>query len=103
MNEEFNGWSNRETWATALHINNDSGLYEPVTEKTKEMANDETVEHKTATLADIIEQFIDEILDYENIKENRNAFSMLSDIGSLYRVNWREIADSLLSDIKADV
>ena len=24
----YNGWSNRETWAAALHINNDQTLYE---------------------------------------------------------------------------
>ena len=32
MCEEYNGWTNRETWATALHINNDQGLYEAVQE-----------------------------------------------------------------------
>ena len=25
--QEYNGWSNRETWATKLWIDNDQGLY----------------------------------------------------------------------------
>jgi hypothetical protein len=95
--QEYNGWSNRETWATALHINNDSGLYENVIEQTKNYLDDE---YPTAGLANEIEMFINEILDWENVSFNRQAFLMAQDIGSLYRVNWREIADSFLSEMK---
>ena len=30
--EKYNGWTNRETWAVALHINNDQGWQESVFE-----------------------------------------------------------------------
>src|SRR5690242_7741005 len=30
--ERYNGWTNRETWAVALHINNDQGWQESVHE-----------------------------------------------------------------------
>jgi len=33
MCEEYNGWTNRETWATALHIDNDQSLQEEASEK----------------------------------------------------------------------
>jgi hypothetical protein len=59
-------------------------------------------EYPTAGLANEIEMFINEILDWENVSLNRQAFSMAQDIGSLYRVNWREIADSFLSEMKVN-
>ena len=95
METEYNGWTNRETWAVALHINNDEGLLNPINEVAKlhENLND---------LADEIEAFIGEdVLNFENISTNRSAFMMLQDIGSLYRVNWREVAESFISDASA--
>lgn len=93
MSEEYNGWSNRETWATALHINNDEGLLSPILEVAQ-------LHETVGDLADEIEAFVSEVLDFENVSTNRNAFMMLQDVGSLYRVNWWEIADSFLSEMK---
>jgi hypothetical protein len=98
----YNGWSNRETWATALHINNDQGLYETARDYTIT-----AVEHHPATedgsgqseaiycLADTLENFVTELLDtdWDGVK------SMRYDIGSLYRVDWQEIADSFISEM----
>lgn len=91
MNEEYNGWSNRETWATALHINNDEGLLSPILEVAQ-------LHESVGELADEIEAFIDEVLTFENISTNHNAFMMLQDIGSLYRVNWYEIAGTFMNE-----
>jgi len=94
METEYNGWTNRETWAVALHINNDQGLLNPINEVAKL--------HKNLNdLADEVEAFINEVLTFDNISTNRNAFLMMQDIGSLYRVNWREIAESFISDASA--
>lgn len=95
MSEDYNGWTNRETWATALHINNDEGLINPLNEAAKL--------HKNLNdMAGEIENFINEVLDFDNISTNRNAFMMLQDIGSLYRVNWREIAESIMSEVEVN-
>lgn len=91
MCQEYNGWTNRETWATALHINNDEGLLSPILEVTQLHTN-------TGELADEIQAFIEKVLDFDNISTNRNAFNMLTDIGSLYRVNWYEIAGTYLEE-----
>jgi hypothetical protein len=100
MCQEYNGWTNRETWAVALHINNDQGLYNQV----REMANEYTTQRENASIAneswlfaqycDQIENFIDDLFDeqWESLKAMRN------DIGSLYRVNWREIAESFVEE-----
>ena len=91
MCDEYNGWTNRETWATALYINNDEGLISPLLEVAE-------LHESVGELAREIELFIDEVMDFNNISTNRNAFIMLQDIGSLYRVNWYEIASSLMSE-----
>lgn len=91
MNTEYNGWTNRETWATALHINNDEGLLSPILEVSQLHTN-------IRELADEIEAFVEEILSFDNISTNRNAFLMLTDIGSLYRVNWYEIAGTFMEE-----
>lgn len=91
MTEEYNGWTNRETWATALHINNDEGLYKTVQDWA--VSNLEEQESEAVTvLAESIEDFVTELLDsdWDGVK------SMRYDIGSLWRVNWREIANSFI-------
>jgi hypothetical protein len=91
MCEEYNGWTNRETWATALHINNDEGLYKTVQDWA--VSNLEEQESEAVTvLAESIEDFVTELLDsdWDGVK------SMRYDIGSLWRVNWREIANSFI-------
>ena len=94
MNEqEYNGWSNRETWATALHIDNDEGLLAPILEVAQ-------LHDNLTDLAGEIEAFISEVLDFDNVSTNRNAYIMLTDIGSLYRVNWREIAEGYLVKVE---
>ena len=109
MCEEYNGWTNRETWATALHINNDQGLYERVQEMTKntaeEFKGEPDEQDGTNSLGEAIENLIEEILDTEEIfsaspEQRRELINMSKDIGSFYRVNWREIAESFLSEIE---
>jgi hypothetical protein len=114
MSEEYNGWSNRETWATALHINNDQGLLETALDYARTAWQEHTsigedsvswgkiAENESEArycLADTLENWITEdLLTLENLTKNQGLFSMLSDIGSLYRVNWSEIANSLIDD-----
>jgi hypothetical protein len=99
MEQEYNGWSNRETWATKLWIDNDQGLYYYA----KDMAGGYSNEDKRG-LADGLEEWITELLDMEQVftapaEQRKTLIMMSSDIGSLYRVNWYEIAESLLSEL----
>lgn len=97
MTMEYNGWTNRETWATMLHIDNDEGLLLPLVEVAQRHEN-------VREVAEEVEAFITEdVLTFDNVSTNRNAFLMLTDIGSLYRVNWQEIAQSLLDNVKERV
>lgn len=94
MCEQYNGWTNRETWATALHLNNDRGLYETVQNWASNNWEDDKDE-AVNTVAESIEDFVAELLetDWDGVK------SMRYDIGSLWRVNWREIAQSFISEM----
>ena len=96
--QDYNGWTNRETWATKLHIDNDQGLYYYAQDMASGYLDDKR------GLADALEEWITELLDMEQVftapPAQRSALiAMSSDIGSLYRVNWYEIAESLISDM----
>jgi GAF domain-containing protein len=97
--ENYQGWTNRESWATALWIDNDEGLILAALDYARQLnplnRND---------LADTLEGWItDELLTRENVAANADLWLMLTDIGSLYRVNWRELADHYLSQVNEQV
>jgi len=101
--EEHNGWTNRETWATALHINNDQMLQEIALEYAEQeiAAHDEGETINSYYFGQLIRDWIEgDLLTLENIAGNQGLFSMLTDIGSLYRVNWTEIGEAFLNDAK---
>ena len=96
MEQEYEGWSNRETWATALHIDNDQVLLEMALEYARQEidSRDEDEEVDLNQLGETLRSWIeDDLLTLENISGNHPLWLMLTDIGSLYRVNWREIAE----------
>ena len=104
--EDYNGWSNRETWATMLHVDNDQVLYEIARDYAKQEieGHDEGEEINTYYLGQTLKSWIeDDLLTLENISGNQGLWLMLTDIGSLYRVNWEEIAENLLSQVKEEV
>jgi hypothetical protein len=101
--EEYNGWKNRETWAAKLWIDNDQALYEIAREYAQEeiQGHDEGEEINAYHLGQTFKGWIeDDLLTLENIAGNQALFNMLTDIGSLYRVDWREIAQAFIDDEK---
>ena len=100
MEEEYNGWSNRETWAVNLWLDNDQGLYEIARDYAKQEidGHDKGEEINPYYLGESLRNYIEEdLLTFENVSQNKNLWIMLTDIGSLYRVNWREIAEAQLA------
>jgi hypothetical protein len=94
MCETYEGWTNRETWAAMLWINNDQGLYETVQELTQHL-------HECESPIMCLEESLENLFDdaFSDISEmTAMGLIMLKDIGSLYRVNWREIASTILED-----
>jgi hypothetical protein len=108
--EDYNGWTNRETWATALHFDNDEGTYRirlDLMAQAREMAEERDTEILTEEqstrfyLADLLKDFVeDEAERVTHDPENASEWGrmMLSDVGSVWRVEWDEIARNYLSE-----
>jgi hypothetical protein len=123
MSEDtYNGWANRETWAVALHINNDQGWQESVREAVRNAVDGATqdpspwlVDHTgtvpAATLAriagDAIRENVEDVLDpdvfsltdsqRDTYTVSRDLWMARDDIGSLWRVDWTELGASFLA------
>src|SRR5438045_1044977 len=111
--EGYNGWANRETWAVALHINNDQGWQESVHETLRKFRassgpwgpNGYTWTESEFTNAhiagDVIRENVEDRLypDPDSQEDWRAAAQEIADIGSLWRVDWTELGASFLSDL----
>jgi len=92
VEERYNGWANRETWAMALWLDNDRALYDESRGRAREV-----VEGKDALLIDVedaLKEWVNEMAGEACEEPNAELCKMFMDIGSLYRVNWREVAES---------
>jgi hypothetical protein len=105
--ETYNGWSNRETWATALHIDNDESLQNEASEKISQaFLENIDPEAEDGYLSgvreaeDALSDWVDDLMsdEYWDGHTPRGIALMRSDVGSLWRVNFREIAESWLED-----
>lgn len=103
MCEKYSGWTNRETWATALWMDNEQGLSYLVSELA-ETALKDNLEDRAGALYELsqeIENLWEEA--FSDIADMTQAgLDMLKDIGSLYRVNWRELAEVYLATAEED-
>ena len=118
MSEDYNGWENRETWAVMLHLDNDRGLYEDYNElynQIMELSSDQQniSDHLTKDqyivfeLEDQLREWINDIISPSywrqcSIDMPRWAELMNDDVGSVWRVNWREIADRIIESKEED-
>ena len=84
--EEYNGWTNHETWAVDLWLSNDEGLYNEVYEIVKN-SKDELEAEKS------IKDYVEDLRDISR-DAGEELKNMFKDIGSLWRVNWQEIAEA---------
>jgi hypothetical protein len=115
--EEFNGWNNRETWAAMLYISNDQGLNDEAAARLAGAFNygridGETVADRRASgisrATKSLEDWIESLFTRAGYIEEFGGdiwpavlADMASDIGSLYRINYREIAEAILEDTLA--
>jgi len=123
--ERYNGWANRETWAVALHINNDQGWQESVLETVRNTVDgitqdppawlDPTTETTDVFYAnragdairDNVEETLyaltDAIIESGDARDRGRALDtyrgIVTDIGSLWRVDWRELGAAFISDL----
>jgi len=98
--EKYQGWSNRETWAVKLHWDNNVGDYNYFTGTAKRFLKEGKPSYE---FADFLKQQAEEIEEsvYEG-NASEEAKNFMRDVGSLWRVDWDEIAKAYYEDIKSD-
>jgi hypothetical protein len=110
--KRYNGWTNYETWAVKLWIDNDEGTYDYWRETTREVWADSDDKHPNqfmdrsgnarSTLAERLKDEHDSQSDHPVFKAADG--SVYADLlnAALSEVDWYEIADSMLSDLAED-
>jgi hypothetical protein len=105
IDNTYNGWTNRETWAVALWINNDQGWQEDVYDALREAIDMQTDELTASKAGEIVRENVETLLTVDGYVEMTGEDHLpaelsriAEDIGSLYRVDWREIGESFLRD-----
>ena len=100
MTETYNGWTNRETWAVNVWVSNLEYLQDDCAEFLRGLSEDDTdydIETKTR---DWFESILDVLR--EDAQLNKTSFDLYDnirrEIGSLWRVNWRELGQMWLDD-----
>ena len=102
----YNGWTNYETWAVNLWIDNDQGSYtywrEQAGSHYENVADCDSVHeglwsHRSAARSKLAEQIKDEFEDASPLADQANVYSDLL-TAALGEVDWHEIADHLLND-----
>jgi hypothetical protein len=100
----YNGWTNYETWNCKLWIDNDQGTQEYWREKAKEIEPIENEymdepQRKVHALADDLKASFEE--EAEIHFGEMTGFLIDITNAALNRVNWIEIAESLLEGVKS--
>ena len=102
--QEYNGWTNYETWVVNLWIDNEEGTHDYWLEVAEDIYNDEAEEQKHFTKIEDAACILAERLKNgheENLPEMAGVYGDL--IGAaLSEVNWREIAEHLLENVEVE-
>lgn len=94
MSEQFNGWINRETWAVVVNFDNNGELYDIKQKAVKTLSHLDN-DQMAFILARALEETLENYLSRFHMPKN---YDILKDIGSMWRVNWQEIAESYISE-----
>lgn len=95
INNSYNGWTNYETWVTALWIDNDQSSYN----YRRELAKQAKKEHsrKRDCINCLAVSLSDWIEELNPLSDKANLFCDLLN-AALAEVNWHEIAENFLSE-----
>lgn len=98
--ENYNGWKNYPTWAVNLWLSNVEGLYNEtfaMAERAIEAGAEGTTDTPRADLADALRDWVAEMLPDLGASFAADLLGYAVD-----RVDWHEIAEAWLSDVRGD-
>jgi hypothetical protein len=103
--QTYSGWTNRETWALMLWINNDEGLLGMFHDHIAAYTRDARVESLTYETSKALRELAESLFTRSGYVQEfgdnwpDSLADIAEDIGSLYRINYYECAESMLSDM----
>lgn len=105
MDTKYNGWTNYETWAWKLWMDNDEGTYDHWQDQARQCFEDtrgdddfdSRIDEASIDLADIIKSDCE-----ENSPEVTGAYADLLN-AAISEIDWHEIASSILEDLSDDL
>jgi hypothetical protein len=98
----YNGWSNYETWAVKLWIDNEPGPYEYWSERAKEILRDPRVSEYLTTDQTARQDLAEELKNGHEEDAPQMGNTVFADLlnAALSEVEWYEIAESMLAEAK---
>ena len=90
MTDEYNGWTNWETWNTHLWLTNDEGTYNLILETVSDIVTNESEASWNWRAGDAILDLI------EQFKED--GIRLIGDEMTMHRVDWTEIGEAFVND-----
>jgi hypothetical protein len=102
MSESYEGWANKETWALNLVLSNDESLYEMTKERVRDALEGCTPGnyHLPRIAGEAVEQLFDELTDLaEGLLSPVQIIELLREVGSVWRIDWREIGAAWLENL----
>ena len=114
--DRHNGWTNRETWAFMLHVDNDEGFYNDARECVRtaaagaewsaEMPDDDAMRlgYVRTVAADALKDWAESLFTRSGYADEYGdawpdaLADAAAEIGSLWRVNWFECIDAMRGD-----
>lgn len=97
--DKYQGWTNRETWAVKLHWDNNEGDYNFFTQNAKDFKREGKEVFEFADFLKEEAETVYEIVFDEN-GGTEEAKLFVKDVGSLWRVNWIEIAEAYYREVE---
>ena len=97
--EEYNGWSNRETWAVNLHLSNKREWYQGAIDAVAAQLRI-AADTSSVYMGDVLREYWDTDIFGDPDLELEREVMVLRDVGSEWRVDWTEIAKHWIVDTK---
>jgi len=98
----YNGWANHETWAVNLHLTNNEGDYLAACEAAERIVDAyESGADQREQMAEWVKNWAEEVQQsviYPDWEPTKEARLFVADAGSLWRVDWYEIADGFIEE-----
>ncbi len=106
--KSYNGWTNYDTWSLKFWIDNDESIHcfwaaraDDCFSAADDSENFTKIENATFTLADELENYYYENLSVEVMEEMGIKVESAKILNAgLRKINWHEIAESLLEDVE---